>query len=133
MLLEGKKAAPASTRADHDGSDGSNFMNKLFHQSSTVLAVLSPAALLIPQPALLPFDLVLGVVIPYHSHVALNYLVTDYVPKAQREWARLAIVIASLLTAGGILKLNLEGPGLTTSVKSLWASPSQAKADDHHH
>lgn len=124
---EGKRAAEVREAS----ADESLTLNRLFHKSGVALAALSPLALILPTHAALPVDLILGVVIPLHSHVALNYIVTDYVPKNLRSGARFGVLAATLLAAAGILKLNLEGPGLTGSVKALWADKAEKK-DEHH-
>jgi succinate dehydrogenase (ubiquinone) membrane anchor subunit len=71
----------------------------------------------------MPVDLALGILFPFHSHVALNYVITDYVPKAGRSAARAALLAATVIAAAGLLKLNVEGPGLTETIKSLWRAP----------
>ncbi len=75
----------------------------------------------------MPIDILLGVLFPIHSHVALNYVVADYVPKSSRPLVRGLVLVASVITAAGLLKLNLTGPGLTESVKSLWRKPKADK------
>lgn len=92
-------------------------------------------------------DLGLGLVLPFHSHVAMNAVVSDYIPYAYRSallrlplycscvpvpWivrlscatyavpVRYGLLGASGITALGLLKLNLFGPGLTDTVRSLW-------------
>jgi succinate dehydrogenase (ubiquinone) membrane anchor subunit len=72
----------------------------------------------------LPIDVTLGLLLPFHSHVAMNYVVTDYVPKSLRGPARAALLAVTVVAAAGLLKLNLTGPGLTKSIKSLWVKPS---------
>lgn len=96
-------------------------MNKVFHTTGAVLAVMTPLAFVL-SPSMLnfPVDLTLGVLFPLHSHVALNYVITDYVPKANRGMARVIVLGATIIAGAGILKLNMMGPGLTESVKSLW-------------
>ena len=44
-----------------------------------------------PQWVSLPVDLTLGVLFPVHSHIALNYVISDYVPKAIRTTARVGL------------------------------------------
>ena len=61
-----------------------------------------------------------GVIFPLHSHVALNYVISDYVPKATRSAARTVLLGATIVAAAGLLKLNIEGPGLTETFKSVW-------------
>mmetsp|Transcript_58925 Transcript_58925/g.120619 ORF Transcript_58925/g.120619 Transcript_58925/m.120619 type:complete len:152 (+) Transcript_58925:71-526(+) len=108
-------------------ADGSKQMNSLYHKSAVALAALTPVAFVLsPSVANMPVDLVLGVLFPFHSHVALNYVISDYVPKASRGPARALLLAATLVAAAGILKLNVQGPGLTETVKSMWRAPSAA-------
>lgn len=72
-------------------------------------------------------DWVLGLAIPLHMHISTNAVVTDYVPKNIRGPARVAVLGATLITYLGIMKVNLSGPGLTETVKGLWAKPQAAK------
>ncbi len=72
-----------------------------------------------------PADLLLGLFFPFHSHVAMNYVVTDYVPKGSRGAARALVLATTVIAAAGILKLNLEGPGFTETIKSLWRKPTK--------
>ncbi len=87
--------------------------------------MLTPVAFLAPSSMSMPIDLVLGVLFPFHSHVALNFVVTDYVPKQSRGLARGVVLAATVIAAAGILKLNLQGPGLTETIKSLWNKPTK--------
>jgi succinate dehydrogenase (ubiquinone) membrane anchor subunit len=106
-------------------ADSSKQLNKWFHKSGLVLAVLVPVSLAASPSAInMPVDIALGVLIPFHSHVALNYVITDYVPKGGRSMARIALLAATVIAAAGILKLNVTGPGLTESLKSLWRAPA---------
>ena len=110
-------------------------------------------------------DLALGVALPIHSHIAVNNVISDYVPKnvagevfgcpmtflprsllrsrccstrdvcpgcsvgscdaaapcaGASRWAALGASTVALL---GLLNLNINGPGITATVKSLWKSP----------
>jgi succinate dehydrogenase (ubiquinone) membrane anchor subunit len=67
-----------------------------------------------------PIDLTLGLLFPIHSHIALNYVISDYVPKTARSMARSSLLFATCVTVAGILRLNIQGPGLTETIKSLW-------------
>ena len=88
------------------------------------LAVATPIAF-IASPSIIsfPIDVALGVIIPLHAHVGMNYVITDYVPKAFRSIARLSLFGLTIITAAGILKLNFDGPGLTETIKSTWRAP----------
>jgi succinate dehydrogenase (ubiquinone) membrane anchor subunit len=90
------------------------------------VAVLTPLAFIVPSSVCLPFDVTLGILFPFHSHVAMNYVITDYVPKSSRTLARAVLLATTLIAAAGLLKLNLKGPGLTATVKSLWKKPETA-------
>ena len=68
-----------------------------------------------------------GFAIPFHSHVGINYVISDYGPKAHRLAARGGLLFATVLTLAGIFKLNFDGPGLTGTLKSLWMKPEDVK------
>ncbi|KAK9815018.1 hypothetical protein WJX73_004952 [Symbiochloris irregularis] len=95
---------------------------KLYEYSHVALAGLVPIAAFAPEGGALSkvTDLTLGVAIPVHSHVAMNAVVTDYVPKAFRGASRAGLLAAASLAAIGFLRLNVFGPGITQSVKDLW-------------
>ena len=93
--------------------------------SHMVLLVAIPAALVLsPSMLVAPLDLGLGLLIPWHSHVGMVNVLEDYVPKPYRRMAVLTLSALSLLTALGLLKVNLCGAGLTESFKSLWRQPA---------
>ena len=103
-------------------------MNNFLHGSSKFLALLLPASLVLSStPVSLPVDTFLGIVMPLHAHVGLNHVVTDYVPKAMRSLARAGVLGMTVVTVLGLLKLNLDGPGLSHSVLSLWCGNSKEK------
>jgi succinate dehydrogenase (ubiquinone) membrane anchor subunit len=109
-------------------ADSSKQLTSWFHKSGIVLAVLAPVAVVASPSAFnMPVELVLSVLFPFHSHVALNYVITDYVPPAGRTAARGALLAASVIAAVGMVKLTFDGPGLTESVKSLWRAPKGEK------
>lgn len=72
----------------------------------------------------LPVDLALGIALPLHAHIGMNYVITDYAEKVlgkgARGPARYAMVGFTGLTALGLTKLNLTGVGITETVKALW-------------
>ena len=106
-------------------SDASKPANKFYHSSELVLAGLTPVAFMMPSWANLPIDLALGVLFPVHSHIALNYVISDYVPKALRTTARVGLFGATIVTLVGILNLKLTGAGLTRTLTSLWKKPEK--------
>lgn len=105
-------------------------MLALHHKINYALIGMFPLALLTsPSAATLPFDLAFGIVLPIHSHIAMNMVITDYAKKLggkgailPSRYAMLAFTGATLL---GLLKLNLSGPGITETVKSFWR-PTEA-------
>ena len=58
-------------------------MTKLYHMSNLGILVAFPGIALWPGAV----DFVLGFAFPVHSHIGMNYVVTDYVPKAMRTAA----------------------------------------------
>lgn len=101
-------------------------VTKLYHLSQLALAGLCPVAFaLSPSVLNTPVDFALGFIIPFHAYVAVNYVITDYVPKFARAAARLGVFGAVVIAAAGILKLNVTGPGLTDTVKNLWRAPKK--------
>lgn len=74
-----------------------------------------------PPPQNVPaVDYALALAAPLHGHVAMNYVISDYVPVAARMGARAGMLGLSLATVAGLLKLNREGPGVTGALKQLW-------------
>ena len=103
-------------------------MFKFYHSSGYVLAALTPLAFVLsPSPLNVPVDALLSVLFPLHSHIALNFVIGDYVPKALRGTARVGLFAVTFITIGGLLKLSVDGPGLTQSIKSLWVPVPQKK------
>jgi len=82
------------------------------------------AFLLSPSKMNLPVDLALGVALPLHAHIGMNYVITDYATKTLGKGAkgpaRGLMMGFTGLTLAGLLKLNLAGPGITETVKSMW-------------
>lgn len=56
-------------------------------------------------------------------HIGMVGIVEDYVPRASQHLVRFVLAIASVLTAIGLLKINLCGSGITESVKCIWREP----------
>ena len=99
---------------------------ELYHMSHIALLAGIPAALVLsPSVLVMPLDLALGLLLPWHTHVGLVNVTDDYVPRPYRAMARGGLLIVSVLATLGLLKINLCGAGITESVKSLWR-------DTHH-
>lgn len=107
-------------------ADSSNTLNRVYHAVTTGLVVLAPVSLYCsPSIVTYPIDFILGVAFPLHAHVGLNYVISDYVPKASRVYARAGLLGLTVVTIAGLFKLNYEGPGLTESFKALWKLPKK--------
>jgi len=68
----------------------------------------------------------LAFAVPVHMHITNNACVTDYVPTKFRLPVRSAVLGATVLTYFGLMKLNMAGPGITQTVKTLWQKPAKA-------
>mmetsp|Transcript_32500 Transcript_32500/g.80157 ORF Transcript_32500/g.80157 Transcript_32500/m.80157 type:complete len:111 (+) Transcript_32500:170-502(+) len=102
-------------------ADRGTMMMKIYHASGFALAALVPAAMVIPG-GVSPIDLALGVALPVHSHIALNFVVSDYVPRATAPAVRAGLLGVTCLTFAGLMRLNLQGEGMTRTAKRLWKS-----------
>lgn len=49
------------------------FHLKQMHIQTTLLAIITPIAFILPSPLSTPLDLALGVLIPYHAHVGTKH------------------------------------------------------------
>ena len=71
-----------------------------------------------------PVDMGLAIMFPLHGHIGMNYVITDYVPKLLSKAAvgpaRAVMVGVTGFTMLGLTKLNVEGPGITGTLKALW-------------
>jgi len=107
-------------------SDHSAKMTHLYHKLNFALIGLGPVALVLSPSAMnYPLDLLLGVIIPLHSHIGGNDVVTDYAKKITKAKAfestlRWSVLGTSVVMFFGLLKLNLEGHGITETIKRLW-------------
>ena len=101
---------------------------ELYHYSHIALLAGIPAALVLsPSVLVMPLDMALGLLLPWHAHVGLVNVSDDYVPRPYRALARGGLLLLSALATLGLLKINLCGAGITESVKSLWRQPPPAQ------
>jgi succinate dehydrogenase (ubiquinone) membrane anchor subunit len=99
-------------------------VQRLYQQSGYVLAGLVPATLLADSssiPARVA-DVGLAVALPLHSHVALSYVVSDYVPKTFQLPVRAGVAGLTAVAFLGLVKTAVLGPGIGGAVKQLWRS-----------
>uniref|UniRef100_A0A061R8R5 Succinate dehydrogenase [ubiquinone] cytochrome b small subunit n=1 Tax=Tetraselmis sp. GSL018 TaxID=582737 RepID=A0A061R8R5_9CHLO len=97
-------------------------VQRLYELSHKVLAVSLPAAVLSPEGSMPErvSDYACAVSIPFHSHVAMNAIITDYAPTAIMGASRLAVLGMSSVTLLGLLKMAGHGGGVSSVLKTLW-------------
>lgn len=100
----------------------------LYEKSHILLAGLVPTGLILEQDSKLRLaaDVGLATVLPLHSHVSLNYVLADYVPKHLQGAARWGVLGLTAVTFAGLMKLNVTGRGVTQTVKDLWVKEGPA-------
>ena len=87
------------------------------------LAFIVPAAIITsPSKITSVFDCAMGVLIPIHAAVGVKHVVEDYVPRAMRSNAMIAVTITAGVSVLGLTALNIRGLGITETVLSLWRS-----------
>lgn len=93
------------------------------------LAGLAPVYFLIPDKytdgfASRAFGMLLTINMTAHSHIGLNYVATDYVPKISKALlgpARVVILGLSAVTLLGMGKISIGSPGgIKGVVKGVW-------------
>merc|ERR1719197_1847463 len=97
-----------------------------YHKLNFAMIALGPLALVL-SPSVLnaPVDLLMGIMIPLHGHVGGNDVISDYAKKVTKApWfdqaLRKGLLGVTVITFFGLLKLNLQGPGITEACKSVW-------------
>lgn len=99
---------------------------KLYHFTSIGLLALMPCAFALSPSALsMPIDWAMGVLIPMHTHIGMNNVISDYIPKPQQPIMRLAWLAATGIMCFGLVRLNAEGPGITETIKTFWRQPKK--------
>jgi succinate dehydrogenase (ubiquinone) membrane anchor subunit len=73
----------------------------------------------------MPVDLALGIFLPLHGHIGMNSVLTDYMPKFGLgdgfvKLTRYLMLGTTLMTTAGLTRLNLEGDGISGTIKKLW-------------
>ena len=93
--------------------------------NNSLLALTPLAIFLSPSAMCFPIDMALGVMFPLHSHIAMNFVITDYVPKFTKSASAIMGVRVVMLGITGAMtlgmwRLNTEGVGITGTIKKLW-------------
>lgn len=104
---------------------------KAYHYSSMALMALTPVAFVLsPSPVAIPVDFALGVLFPVHAHIGMNNVISDYVPKNAQTLARLACLGVTGVMLLGFLRVNIEGVGITETVKTVWRESPNKKQQE---
>jgi len=97
----------------HVTADSGKLATNFYHKVNAATLALTPIAFILPESFTMPIDIALGILFPIHSHIGLNYVVTDYLPKVfPRSFfpiARAGLVGFTGLMLLGLLKLNITG------------------------
>ena len=110
-------------------SDHNAGVIKYWHMTSGLLIAAFPVALVLsPSKVVLPIDLGLALALPFHTHVGMMGIVSDYVPPAMRTMVRAGVTGATVISTLGLLRLAM-GPGITESVKAVWRKNEKAKSE----
>mmetsp|Transcript_36138 Transcript_36138/g.75170 ORF Transcript_36138/g.75170 Transcript_36138/m.75170 type:complete len:151 (+) Transcript_36138:107-559(+) len=110
-------------------SDVGPLATRVHHGMTLALAVLTPVYFAVPDKytdgaANKTFGVLLSFNIAAHSHIGLNYVATDYVPKISKALlgpARVVILGFSAITLLGMSKMAMGSPGgIKGVVKGVW-------------
>ena len=91
---------------------------------------LAPVAIVASPSGLnFPVDILMGIIFPLHSHIGMNYVLTDYIPKFPGKAflgpARAIWLGVTTITFLGLGVLNFKGPGITATLAALWSKPEK--------
>eukprot|EP00636_Phaeomonas_parva_P018296 CAMPEP_0118853792 /NCGR_PEP_ID=MMETSP1163-20130328/2250_1 /TAXON_ID=124430 /ORGANISM="Phaeomonas parva, Strain CCMP2877" /LENGTH=139 /DNA_ID=CAMNT_0006786405 /DNA_START=88 /DNA_END=507 /DNA_ORIENTATION=+ len=135
VVRRGVGAAVAARRCFSSGgmdffkADSGKLAVGVYHKINTATLFVTPIAFMLPTGYTMPVDLALGVLFPIHSHIGLNYVVTDYLPKILPTSifpaVRMGVAGLTGVMMLGLLRLNIGGPGITQTLKSLWKKPEE--------
>lgn len=128
----GSVSSPRTIVSSLVNADQSSASLKLYHYVNLALLGATPVAFAVsPSPLTLPLDLFLGVAFPVHAHIGMNCVISDYAKKffgsAAVGPARVGMLGVTTITTLGLLRLNLQGPGLIETIKGLWRKPKPAQ------
>ncbi|KAL7559085.1 hypothetical protein ACA910_017501 [Epithemia clementina (nom. ined.)] len=121
-------SAPAASPSPLQ-SDVGPLATRVHHGLTMGLAVLTPLYFAVPDSYTGSvfnkiFGLLLSANITAHSHIGLNYVATDYVPKISKALlgpARVAILGLSVFTLLGMGSIAIGSPGgIKGTVKGVW-------------
>eukprot|EP01129_Flabellula_baltica_P011900 TRINITY_DN528_c0_g1_i1.p1 TRINITY_DN528_c0_g1~~TRINITY_DN528_c0_g1_i1.p1 ORF type:complete len:130 (-),score=26.16 TRINITY_DN528_c0_g1_i1:126-515(-) len=97
----------------------SNFAKlRTMQVSAAVLAMTIPGYFILGSSIV---DAALLVTVPVHLGIGLKSVIQDYVPKPLIPLGVAAVFIAVLVVFLGLLKMMMDGSGLTSVLGALWA------------
>lgn len=77
-------------------------------------------------------DVALAIILPLHSHIGLQTIVDDYLPKRKfgigYNVAKGSLLLATGLAFYGAYRFNTENIGLSQAIKELWGSKTWYEA-----
>eukprot|EP00483_Globobulimina_turgida_P011436 UN11458 len=86
-----------------------------FVKTSLIFYAIPISAAASPYFNTLPLDLIYGFVLPYHAHVGMHHILTDYF--IGFTWVGSAIAIVMFL---GLQNLNIQGEGISPMVRRVF-------------
>merc|ERR1712113_1013370 len=86
-----------------------------FIKTSLVFYAIPITAAISPYFNTLPFDVIYGIILPYHAYVGMAHILTDYLPAYL--WVAYAIGGVMFL---GLQNLNIQGEGISPMVRRVF-------------
>ena len=125
MPAVGSSLKPQTQNMSVVAADEGTKSLKIFHGTGLAAAVVLPAAIFSDSGSNLHTvcDWAAAGLIPLHGHIGLNWIISDYVPKASQGNVRVATLVASVLTLFGLVRINLQGDGVIDTISYLWEPP----------
>ncbi len=106
-------------------ADNSKTLTKYFHNSGIALAVLIPLAFAPNVVVSYAANVAMAPIIGFHSLVGMNGVVSDYIPKQWRGYARFGVMGASAVIVLGAFNLIFQGHRLSDLIGDLWRKPKK--------
>ena len=110
-------------------ADSGPLATSFFHKLNTVVMVSTPLAcgslLFGDSMVFKPFEILLGVALPLHAHIGMNYVITDYGKKMLGKSAvgplRGMMMGITGVTILGLAKVNVMDGGMVSCIKAMWS------------
>lgn len=110
------------------------YQKHFFHYSALGLAVLTPISIFLSQGSLLQFlsDVSLAIVLPIHGYWGMRLVIQDYVPHSFQLFS-IILLMVTILTIFGLLRLTLEGDGIGGNIKRVFRAPKEDEDEEEEH